>query len=128
MRKSALCSMAVTLRNIEHSTFQNMRGVHHFFKTFTEENVMRLAHVEAEGRFNNLQTLPSSASAMQNDDLVHEVFSLLPVRYEGMITMSRVEVRAVIAPALVNRPLADGEVVPGTEEDSIFAVVFGVHR
>ena len=125
LRKSALCSLAVTLGNIEGATLGSNFMGKRMFVTFTEANVRALALNEVAGEYNSLEQLPSFNEAMSNADMAHEVFSLMPVRVHQQIVLSKREVRALID-QFNERPLPESVSVPGLAGDSPFAEVFGV--
>ena len=119
MRKRALCSLMVTMRNFEaEMILSNELGV---FCTFTEEAVLRMARRINAEEDTSIEICPSFEVAMQSEMRL-EVVSLMRLRpVPRAISMTQAEVRALIGD---NKGLMEHEVVPGSEGVSAFKGLF----
>ena len=130
LRKSALCNAVVSLRSLEQEQLR-MIGVtdKHFFAGFTLENVMSIARRDAARGHVEISSLPSFEAAIAQDDIKHEMFSLVPVPEDltGLVVMSQAEVRAQILSSTWAAEPAD-EAASGTPHPSPFAEVFEIQH
>ena len=119
VRKRALCSLMVTMRNFEAEMILSSElGV---FCTFTEAAVMRMARRINVEEDTSIEICPSFEVAMQSEMRL-EVVSLMRVRpVPRAISMTQAEVRALIGD---NKGLMEHEVVPGSEGVSAFDGLF----
>ena len=121
MRKGGLCSMMVTMKNIEARTLgeDSAMGI---FVTFSEENVTKIVRAMLTGKA-NIEDMPSWAEVSYHDDLKFEAFSLKRVRVHAAdVAMKKCEVQAVIEGA--GGEIWGGAAVPGHESPSVFASLF----
>ena len=123
LMRSGLCSLMVTLRNLEADTI--VRDVDRLgcFWTFTEGNVRSLAMKVANNETTSLEMMPSYDEVMKSADMRVEAFSLKLVRVlPSSIVMSQAEVKALIES---HGTVLDGtEELPGSEEPSAFFDLF----
>ena len=119
MRKRAVCSLMVTMRNFEAEMILSSElGV---FYTFIEAAVMRMARRINIEEDTSIEICPSYEAAMQSEMRL-EVVSLMRIRpVPRAISMTQAEVRALIGD---NKGLMEHEVVPGSEGDSAFQGLF----
>ena len=123
VKRRALSSLMVTLRNLEAATLTEDMTAMSIFATFTLENVRALGMRVQRQQRTSIMMLPSYGEVMRSRTLAHEVYSLLVVRQPaGFLAMSREEVQAI---AEAHGCTVDEEtVLPGREGGSLFAQVF----
>ena len=121
--KEAMMSCMLTVHNIEQETFMSpTMSTMGLFTMMTEERLRDMAVMLASGT-HDLRRLPSYREAMSNEDMMHEIFSLLPVRSpERAIAMTKNEVRTMIR--VHTDTLRDEDEVPGQDGEGIFAGIF----
>ena len=123
LRRSGLCSLVCTMRNLEVDS--NLQGAEDLgcFWTFTEAAVMGLAKKMGKDEVTSLEDLPSYAEVKEYADMRVEAFSLRMTRIvPASIVMSKAEVKAAIEAQDIEVP--DDTELPGTEEHSKFFEVF----
>ena len=116
-------SLVLTVHDIEQETFMSpTMSTMGLFTMMTEERLRDMAVMLASGT-HELRRLPSYREAMSNEDMMHEIFSLLPVNSpERAITMTKNEVRTMIRAH--TDTLRDEVEVPGQDGEGIFAGIF----
>ena len=121
--KEAMMSCMLTFHNIEQETFMSpTMSTMGLFTMMTEGRLRDMAVMLASGT-HELRRLPSYREAMSNEDMMHEIFSLLPVRTpERAITMTKNEIRTMIRAH--TDTLRDEVEVPGQDGEGIFAGIF----
>ena len=122
MRKRALCSLMVTMRNFEADMIPKEYAALGIFYSFTEAAVMGMALKINSDEDTSIQICPSHVAAMLSEMRV-EVLSLMRVRVlPHMISMTQTEVKALWEHN--NVTVYEGEKVPGSAEVSAFNDVF----
>ena len=111
LRKSAMCTLANTMRDCEADTLGQDACDFGMFWTFSEANVMRVATKVGKGEMTSIEDMPSWQEVKQLPEMKLEAFSLMLVRVQpAAIKMSRDEVRAVLETHLPGVPLTEDEV------------------
>ena len=123
VRKSALCSLMVTMRHFEADTLPEVSQSLGIFTTLTEENVRSIAMKVSLFEDTSIEMLPSYGEVMKSADLKVEAFSLKLLRTSSAsIVMSKEEVKVLIEANGCTVP-EDAE-LPGLEVPSAFAPIF----
>ena len=123
-QKKAICSMVLTMHNLEDNTMRlaiippEMR----LLSTLTEANIMKIGKL-VRSQTCNVMRMPSFPEVMELQGMRHEVFSLLP--FEGQserIAMTKVEVKTLIE--ATGGELKPEQKVEGLVGPGLFANIF----
>ena len=125
MMRSALCCIAVTMKDVEEDSVGTAACDFGFFWTFSEPAVMRIAEKVGRNQTTSVEDMPSWASVMSQPLLKIEVFSLMLVRVQpSSMRMSNSEIKAFYEAK--REPLTEAELkeLSGVEGPSVFEACF----
>ena len=123
-RRRALCSLMVTMKNIERIIWPDEGMLLRCWVTMSQRNVRDLAMSVQHRRTTSIEFCYSFPSVMKTE-MQLEVMSLLqvPAVPDDLVEMTKAEVRVLIKHNKWD-DIEDGEIVPGREGRSSFAELF----
>ena len=121
-RRVALCNLVCQMRQLEEDSLPNAVRERGWWRSFNEKHVRYVAEKVREGTC-WMGDLPSFKMVMQNEDMCHEIYSLIDVRVmPDRMHLRQRDVRHFHAHHGLE--LAEDEDVPGKVEHGVFECVF----